>query len=281
MKKLIINKKNAEKTLGSLIREAREKSTITISEISFRTKIHKTLLLHLENDRYEKLPNTIYITGFLKSLSNVLEFDLKEAQDLLAIKSEKQNVSVRTWRKVKVLSLKLPFIYKKTARLSGKVMLTCISGLVACGFFAFMMIGYGLRRGELIVRNEVAVKKHSPIIKELPAFTNPISITIEALYGDSWIAYKVNNDKVVTFTLKKGKNLNLKASAIRLVLGNYSALKITKDGEEFVYNGKLVKNVANVIFPEKLKEQYEMPYISFSKDGSTAPNEHFKTAIEI
>ena len=281
MKKLEIIKNNTEKTLGSLIRDSRLNCKISINELSSRTKIHKTLLLHLENDRYEKLPSKVYVAGFLKLISASLDFDLLEAQDLLANISEKQNVSIRTWKKAIVLSNQIPLFYKKTSLVSNKFFLRCVSGLVASGLFAFMLMGYGLRRTDLNVKNDVTVKGSLPAIKELPAYMNPITIKIEALHGDSWIAYKINNDQVVTFTLEKGKNLHLKATAIRLVLRTYSALKIIKDGEEFVYSGKLVKNVANIIFPEKLKEQFEKPYISFTKDGSKVSYERFNNSIEI
>ena len=283
MKHLEINKNItvAERTLGSLIRHARLKNKISINELSSRTKIHKTLLLHLENDRYEKLPNKIYIAGFLKLMSPFLDFDLKKAKELLANVEAQQTVSLRTWKKVKVLSYKLPLFYKKTTVLSNKIFLSCVSGLIASGFFAFMLMGYGLRRADLIVKNDIAIKTPLPMTKELPSHMNPISIMIEALDGDSWIAYKVDDEKVITLTLEQGKNLHLKASSIRLILGNYSALKIIKDGESFVYSGKLVKNVANIILPEKLKEQYEMPYISFNKDGSTSSYEHFNHLIKI
>ena len=107
MKKLEIIKNNTEKTLGSLIRDSRLKCKISINELSSRTKIHKTLLLHLENDRYEKLPSKIYVAGFLKLISSCIDFDLKEAQELLTNINEKQNVSMRTWKKVKVLSYQL------------------------------------------------------------------------------------------------------------------------------------------------------------------------------
>ena len=265
MQKLEIIKNNTDKTLGSLIRNSRIEGKVTINELSSRTKIHKTLLLHLENDRYDKLPNKIYVAGFLKLMSNYLNFDLNEAQKILSKVKEKQNVSLRTWRRVKVLSYKLPLFYKKTGLLSNKIFTRCASGLVASGFFAFMLMGYGLRRPDVNIKNNVAIKGPVPASKELPVYMNPISITIEALHGDSWIAYKVNNDQVVTFTLEKGKNLHLNANAIRLVLGNYNALKITKDGESFVYSGKLVKNVANIIFPEKVKDQFEKTYISLNK----------------
>lgn len=281
MKQLEIDKNISEKTLGSLIRDARLKSKVSINELSSRTKIHKTLLLHLENDRYEKLPKKIYVAGFLKLLSTLLNFDLKEAQNLLAISEEKQNVSVRTWNKAKILTYSLPLFYKKTTKFNNKILLSCVSGLVASGFFVFMLMGQGLRRNEVVVKKAVSIKPPTVATKELTVFMNPISIIIEAIHGDSWIAYKVNDDKVVTFTLEKGKNLHLKANSIRLVLGNYNALKITKDSKEFVYKGKLIKNVANIIFPEKLKEQNESPYIYFNKDGSTASNERFNNTVEI
>lgn len=284
MKTLEINEGNINKSLGNIIRLARLKSKVSINEISSRTKINKSLLLHLENDRFDKLPNKVYVDGFLKLLSTYLNFDLKEAQEILAFETEKQNASNLSWEKVKIMSFKLPLFYKKSARFSNKIIFACMSGLVTSGIFAFMLFGYGVRKAEVSVKKDIGLKAQSTavtITREKPTYMNPTSISIEALHGDSWIAYKINDDEVITLTLKKGKNLNLKANLIRLVLGNYTALKIIKNGEEFTYDGKLTKNVANIIFPERMKNEYEKPYINLSKESRASTYSGLKNSIEI
>ena len=55
--------------LGELLTRARIEKNITVEELSSITKIHKSLILSLENNQLENLPNRIYVLGFLKSLS--------------------------------------------------------------------------------------------------------------------------------------------------------------------------------------------------------------------
>lgn len=264
--------KGSEKTLGNIIRKARLACNISINELSYRTKINKSLLLHLENDRYDKLPNKVYVAGFLKLLAEIIKFDLSEAQVLLAQEKEKMKSDCH-WNRLKLLSLSLPLFYKRPLGLTKKILIACASSLTLSIVFIVMFMSSGLRRVESVTSTKIVLKDHSPASKEIPLILKPISLTIEALNGDSWVAYKTNSNKIVTLTLKKGKNLNLKANSIRLILGNYKALKVIKNGEEYNYTGKLNKNVANVIFPENLKEKFETPYITFNKDETTVTNE--------
>lgn len=270
-----------EKGPGSIIRKARVSKNISINELSYRTKIHKTLLLHLENDRYDKLPNKVYVSGFLKQLAGILEFDLVEAQGLIATKSDKVKCTDRHWNRLRVLSLKFPLFYKNPLELSKRILLYCVSGFTFSIIFIIVLMNSGLKKVESEATKKLVIKRHIPESGAIFQNLKPISITIEATHGDSWIAYKTNSNEIVTLTLKKGKNLNLKANSIRLILGNYKALKVIKNGEVYEYTGKLTKNVANIIFPEKLKEEFETPYITFHKGDTTIPDEKIDKEIDI
>lgn len=64
---------------GALLREIREARGLSISEISDRTRISRTVLLALEEERYEDIPNArVYVRGFVRCVARELELDMDE-----------------------------------------------------------------------------------------------------------------------------------------------------------------------------------------------------------
>ena len=64
-----------EKTIGILLREARENKGHSLKKISQHTKINLTLLEALEADRLEKLPNKAYVVGFVKAYAQLVDLN--------------------------------------------------------------------------------------------------------------------------------------------------------------------------------------------------------------
>jgi flagellar biosynthesis protein FlhG len=60
---------------GSLLRKVRESQGIDLAEISGKTKIARSHLQALEEDRFEDLPATVYTRGFLIELAKQLRLD--------------------------------------------------------------------------------------------------------------------------------------------------------------------------------------------------------------
>jgi flagellar biosynthesis protein FlhG len=60
---------------GSLLRKVRESQGIDLTEISSKTKIARTHLQALEEERFEDLPATVYTRGFLIELAKQLRLD--------------------------------------------------------------------------------------------------------------------------------------------------------------------------------------------------------------
>lgn len=65
-------------TPGALLREKREKSNKSLEEIASVTKIRKSILQAIEEDRYDLLPPPSYVRGFLKLYAREVEFDPDE-----------------------------------------------------------------------------------------------------------------------------------------------------------------------------------------------------------
>lgn len=111
------------KTVGEFIREARLLRKMDIKELSSRTKIHKTLLVKIENNDLRNLPSKPYVVGFLRSISNALDISFHESLRLLEEtpflpSAEKRKNSVTG--RLMVLSYHLPLFYRRREFISYK-----------------------------------------------------------------------------------------------------------------------------------------------------------------
>ncbi len=90
-----------DKTIGTLLREARETKGHSLKKISQHTKINLTLLEALEEDRLDKLPNKAYVVGFVKAYAHLVDLNPLDCIEVLnrtynrgAIKPKKQRASL-------------------------------------------------------------------------------------------------------------------------------------------------------------------------------------------
>jgi cytoskeletal protein RodZ len=67
------------KTLGEFLRFYREQKHFSLEELSFKTKIRIHQLMYLEENDFTKLPNKIYLRGFIKSICNELQISAEMA----------------------------------------------------------------------------------------------------------------------------------------------------------------------------------------------------------
>lgn len=83
------------------------------------------------------------------------------------------------------------------------------------------------------------------------------NVYINATEGDTWISYKIDDQKIKRYILKKGRSVFLKGDRILLFMGNFNAAKI-------FLNNKLVTaqtrtGVKSMIFPEEEAKNFELP----------------------
>lgn len=71
------NKKNVF-SFGDFLRKKREEKSISLEKLESLTKIKKTILDNLENERFEKLPPKIYIRGIISKYCQYVELDKDE-----------------------------------------------------------------------------------------------------------------------------------------------------------------------------------------------------------
>jgi len=62
---------------GQYLKVIRESKGITLEDISERTKVQRSYLRALEEDRYKDLPPSVYVEGFVTQVSELLKLDVE------------------------------------------------------------------------------------------------------------------------------------------------------------------------------------------------------------
>ncbi len=108
---ILENKKNVF-SFGDFLRQKREEKGISIEKLESLTRIKKTILENLENERFEKLPPKIYIRGIISKYCQYVELDQKEVLEnfdkyFYENRSDKFNVGKATGLNIVKKKLKL------------------------------------------------------------------------------------------------------------------------------------------------------------------------------
>ncbi len=62
-------------TPGTMLREARESKGLSLSDMAAMTRIPKTMLSHLESDRFEEYEAEVFVRGHLRNYARELRLD--------------------------------------------------------------------------------------------------------------------------------------------------------------------------------------------------------------
>lgn len=89
-------------TLGEKLRNLRNEKRISLNEVSRSTRIQIKYLEYLEDGDYEKLPEDVYIKGFLRSYAEFLGVD--------------ENILIRLYEKEKGIEINLKKVNNKFAK---------------------------------------------------------------------------------------------------------------------------------------------------------------------
>lgn len=60
---------------GTMLKAARERRGLTLTEIANITRISRTTLAHLEDDNFDELPAQVFVRGFLRNMARELRLD--------------------------------------------------------------------------------------------------------------------------------------------------------------------------------------------------------------
>ena len=107
-------------------------------------------------------------------------------------------------------------------------------------------------------------------VKVVKGFEN---VFINAVDGDSWITYKLDDKEIKKYVLRQGRSVFLHGEKIRLFIGNTKSIKIFYNNKPIVLNAKSA--VKNLVFPEEMKTKFMSPLFVFQKDGTVVTSEDY------
>lgn len=260
-------------SLGEMLYKARMARNITIEDLSTRTKIHKTLIHSLENDDFPNLPNRVYILGFLKSMSEELRFNVKDAVALYDLLLLRELHAAPVEEKIEA-PIPDKFIFFNKRKIKVKWLVAAVLLFVTLVIISPLLVEMKASDTTNVV-SETKKKTtrglaNSKVVKEnLVVLQGSIKVSINAKNGNSWISFKVDKNPVRQLTLKKGSSIVLTGEKIRLTLGNFKALEIY-DNNEIVSVKKNNKGKSVVVsFPQKKDEKKAESDFIFSREETT------------
>lgn len=124
------------RTVGQILKEAREAKLYKLEEVEKHTKIRIELLKALESDNYEKLPPLTFIQGFVKNYGKFLNLDTNK---LLAVL--RRDFEASKHPPVIMESFSKPLTKKRVFVTPSRLVGTVIAVLVI-GFFAYLWFEY-------------------------------------------------------------------------------------------------------------------------------------------
>ena len=239
---------DTEKTVGTLLREARLGKGLSLAEAEQATSIRARYLEAIEKDEYEKTPGEVFLKGMLRNYGNFLGLDGLELVHMYkasavgkpkdAVKSTgirevdkvKLNIQLKNPRDVgsgtgKLELPKLPSIDMRQV-LAGVAVLVVLAG----GYFAIpKAIDYFQNRPQAVAAVE---KKEEPSAKKPAAAWDKVQVNLEAT-GDCWLEVQAEG----MLKAKDKKTFETKEKLI-VKYGNIGVVKIVFNGEPVDLQGQ-------------------------------------------
>ncbi len=328
-------------TIGKYLKKEREKLNISVKLIYQETKISQTNIELLEEDNLEKLPNKIYVKGFIKLYAKYLGLDTKLCLEKLE-ETYKRKLPVK-----KGLNLNNDNVIKESS-MPLKLKLTIPISIATIIFILTIAksksnqkkdykkiainepitLGANTPLNDQLIseeenladsppKEEQEVQKDSKDTKgkvtkteeskddeteeqttkifreiKMPLYTidetmskekieellprskrittigSSIQILhINAINGDSWLAYKVDNRPIIRNTIKKGYSITLKGELIRVFIGNVHNIKIFLNSLPLKINSK--NGVKSLVFPQDKSKNFKLPLFVFNQEEGT------------
>jgi cytoskeletal protein RodZ len=139
------------RTVGQILKEARENKLYTLEDVEKHTKIRKEMLEALEKDDFDKLPPLTFIQGFIKNYGKFLGLD---AAKLLAV--FRRDYEAKKHPPMVMESLKKPVGSKKFFLQPSHLIGLTVVLIVLC-FFAYLWVEFRQFAGapELVLSSPV------------------------------------------------------------------------------------------------------------------------------
>lgn len=101
------------------------------------------------------------------------------------------------------------------------------------------------------------------------------TLFLNAVDGDAWLTYKVDDKEIKKFILRQGRTLFLRGSLIRLFVGNTRSLKAFHNNKAVDLSVNSKTGVKNIVLPEEMKTKYIAPLFVYLEDSSAMTSDEY------
>ncbi len=124
------------RTVGQVLKEAREAKFYSLEDVEKNIKIRRELLEALESDDFAKLPPATFVQGFIKNYGKFLNLD---SNKLLAI--FRRDYEAKKHPPLILESFRKPLKNQKM-KITPPTILGVVVALIVFGFFAYLWVEY-------------------------------------------------------------------------------------------------------------------------------------------
>ncbi len=203
-----------EKSIGQILKEAREKQKIKLEDAHKKTRISLKYLLALEEDRESDFPGEAYFLGFLRNYAKFLGLNSQElVEGYLKLNAPPQLETEKISKE-----RESPAAYSK--RLQGILL-----------FLLFLLLGYFLFSKKSVLREE---KKESPAPKTTDTLQEKRIVLEVKANMDTWLRVISDGDLFYERILSSGTEKRWEAKEKFVLRVGYTP------GLEMKLNGKPV-----------------------------------------
>ncbi|MBW1776157.1 MAG: helix-turn-helix domain-containing protein [Deltaproteobacteria bacterium] len=234
-----------ETSFGRYLRAVREHRSMSIRQVSEITKIPAYLLQDIEREAWSRLPQMVYLKGFIRSYAEAVGADPKEAVRLYLEKVPPPVYAGRVRVKPPPGRRRFwPGLVLSLAGFAGIIFLSVWGMSAVKGKFS------PVSRPAAKVENAASQGGHKndepfirdastePSTTEVPVPSSGHLLNMKAL-SDTWVRVTIDDQGPKEYRLKTGDELALKAlSGLRLHIENPAAVAMILNGEPFFVEGE-------------------------------------------
>ncbi len=218
--------------VGEILRKRREESGKDLHEISKILKIRYKILKAIEDEEFEGLPEEVYVKGYIREYSKILNIDPE-----IAIKAYIQQISPPQDENKEMP--KDEIVYKKKLKIRY-VLIPALLILIITGIF--ILFQFSREKPEMPLHTHETEKEIPSPSVEIEQEISPTVVetphVLEVIATDTtWFSVNIDNTSTNDILLKPGESVKFQAKkGFSLKIGNAGGVKLIFDGKEI---GKL------------------------------------------
>ena len=284
---------DSEKTVGTILREARLAKRLSLADAEKGTSIRSRYLEALLRDEYDKTPGEVFMKGMIRNYGNFLGLNGPELVQLYkagaagVAKEAVKSAGIREVDKVKLnIQLKDP---RDVGSGTGRFELPhvnvrqCLAGVVvllvlAGGYFGIpKAIDYFKHRPLTVASETQKVKQPAK-----PAVVwDKVQVELEAT-GDCWLEVQAEGKEIFAGILKAKDKKTFEAKEKLIVkYGNIGVVKVVFNGEPVDLQGQHGVQVKTYTLQGTQEEKKAIPPVKAEAQAKKAEPAYTKPAVKV